>query len=462
MNPPAPLARRQAWGIRGRVAVAATVVVALTLIAAAIVLAFLVNQSLIGGLDDTQLARAESIGAQAAAQPQRTIPSTPRQISLAQIIDARGNVISATANIQGEDPILENPPGKRRDTTVTLSDSPIDKGGRFRVLAHPVTLKTGLGWVYVATSISSIEAATNNIVTLSLIGLPIVLILVGVTVWRAVAFALRPVERVRRRTAEIEAADLSQRLPVPRTRDEIARLTVTMNEMLARLETASARQKQFIGDAAHELRSPLAGLRAQADVALAHPDTADLAAVLATVRNEVDRMSILTEDLLYLAETTEHSPITLAGPVDLDELVAAEAERLREQHDREVSVHIDAARIRGSQRDLTRMLRNLADNAIEHAATRVELILSTSRDHAELLIRDDGDGIPTEKRETIFQRFTRLDPSRHRSRTAGGFGLGLAIARQIADTHGGTLTVHDRSDGGSGAEFLVRLPLDES
>lgn len=449
------------WGIRARVATLTILVVTLTLLVSAIALTALVRQSLMAGLDDALLTRAEGVAAQLHSGIPTDIPSTPRQDSLVQVVDATGRVLTSTANINGDDPALNRPPAVRRTTVSTMNDSPLDSTSSFRVLAYPIQLQTGPGWVYTATSTAPVQAAIDSLILLFSLGLPIVLIAVGITVWYAVTFALRPVERIRRRAAAIEATDLSQRLPVPRARDEIARLTATMNEMLDRLETASDRQRQFVGDASHELRSPLTGLRAEVEVALAHPEESDIEHTLTTVRDEVIRMTTLTEDLLYLAQSAESTPMTLPASVDLDELVLDEVRRLRARGGKDVSVHLEAVRVDGAQRDLGRLLRNLADNAFEHASTTVEFEVHAIDGMAEVLVSDDGPGIPADQRETVFQRFARIDSSRHRTATGGGFGLGLAIARQIATSHRGTLTAHERPDGTAGAQFLLRLPLAE-
>lgn len=449
------------WGIRARVATLTAAVVALTLVISAVALVALVRQSLVAGLDDALLSRAESVAAQTRSNPAPDIPSTPRQDSLVQVVDASGAVIASTANIHGDEAVLTAPPAKRGTTVSTLTDSPLDSTASFRVVAYPVDLASGPGWVYAVASTASVEEATASLVSLFWLGLPLVLIVVCVTVWYAVTFALRPVERIRRHAADIEASDLTQRLPVPPARDEIARLATTMNEMLDRLETASDRQRQFIGDASHELRSPLAGLRAQVEVALQHPETADMKHTLTAVRDEANRMTRLTEDLLYLAQSTEISPMTLPAPIDLDDLALDEVRRLRALGDRDVAAHIEAARVQGSARDLARLLRNLIDNAYEHANTAVWINLRTVDETAELTVADDGPGVPAEQRETVFQRFARLDSSRPRHTTGGGFGLGLAIARQIAIAHGGTLTAHERGEGAPGVQFLVRIPLSD-
>ncbi|MGN6198195.1 sensor histidine kinase [Humibacter sp.] len=453
--------RGWAWGIRARVAAAAITVVAFTLIGGAVVLVFVLHSSLLAGVDDSLLARAENVSAGAHAHVAPSIATPPRQASLVQVLDNHGKVVAATGNIDGEDPILTSPPSDRTTTFTTLTDSPLDTGGEFRVLALPTTVNGSPGWVYTATSLSQVDAATSNLITLFAIGLPAVLIIVGFTVWGAVSLALRPVERIRREAADIGASDLSRRLPIPASRDEISRLATTMNGMLDRLDVAATRQRQFIGDASHELRSPLAGMRAQVDVALAGGDPEQMQRTLATVRHEADRMTTLTEDLLFLARSTESDSTSTWTPVDLDDLVLAQARRLRDFGGKTIRVHVQAARVRGSARDLSRLLRNLADNAYEHATSNVELVLQAAAGSAEVMITDDGDGIPEEHRSAVFERFTRLDDSRTRDTTGGGFGLGLAIARQIANAHGGTLTAHPRTDGASGAMFLLRLALSD-
>ncbi|MEO6944282.1 MAG: HAMP domain-containing sensor histidine kinase, partial [Lacisediminihabitans sp.] len=421
-----------------------------------------------GGIDTTLGSRADQVVALSttAAGLHGTIPATAQQSSLVQVIDLNGAVVAATANMRGDDgeggydgPVLPHPPASNRATISTITDSPLDIGGSFRVLAKPVTLENGPGWVYVATSLAPVHAATNTVVVLFAIGLPLVLIIVGFTVWRAVTGALKPVDRIRKEAAAISAVDLTRRVPVPPSKDEIAKLAEAMNQMLDRLEAAAIRQNQFIGDASHELRSPLTALRAQVEVALAHPNLDESERVLRTVRDQVTRMTMLTEDLLFLARSTEAVPIAVSTAVDLDELVMAEIQRLREHGGPTITlVHMDAARTTGSGRDLARALRNLTDNARDHAHTEVRVSLMVHNAVAEITVTDDGSGIPEEDHEHLFERFTRLDDARTRNLTGGGFGLGLAIARQIALSHGGTRTAHDRTDGKPGAEFLLRIP----
>lgn len=455
-------------GIRARVTTSATLVVALTLIAAGALLLLLMHQSLIDGIDAGLASRADQVAAQAGTANgiRGTISATAQQSSLVQIVDAHGKVVAATANMRDDDndyenPVLSTPPAIVRTVSSTLTNSPLDRGGEFRVLAKPITLPNGQGWLYVATSLNPVEAATGSLIVLFAIGLPVLLVIVGFTVWRAVAQALKPVERIRKQASAISALDLTQRVPVPSSMDEIGKLAMAMNQMLDRLEGSAIRQNQFIGDASHELRSPLTALRAQVDVALARPDAADPMRVLGIVHEQVTRMSMLTEDLLFLARSTEVAPQVLTAPVDLDELLLAEVARLRALGGPQIVVgHVDAARILGSQRDIARALRNVTDNACDHTQTEIRLSLTAQRGVAEIIVTDDGAGLPEADLTRLFDRFARIEDARSRNLSGGGFGLGLAIARQVALSHGGTLTAHDRADGHRGAKFLFRFPTE--
>jgi signal transduction histidine kinase len=312
--------------------------------------------------------------------------------------------------------------------------------------------------VYVAGSLDQVNAASSTLLVISSVAFPLAILIVALIMSRAVMLALRPVDRITRQAAAIDASGLHQRVPVPPTNDEIARLAATMNQMLTRLEDAAIRQRQFIGDASHELRSPLTGLRLQIDVALAHPDRARSQQVLETVSGEVTRLIDLTEDLLYLAKGTEGQQSPPTRTIDLDEILRAEIRRLRTANDPTVTVaHLEHVRVLGSEQDLARAIRNLTDNAREHASSEVTVSLQNIAGTATITITDDGPGVPPEQRDRIFQRFTQLDPARNRHAQTH-FGLGLAIARHTVNAHGGRLTVQDRADQRPGASFLIRIP----
>ena len=227
-----------------------------------------------------------------------------------------------------------------------------------------------------------------------------------------------------------------------------------MNHMLARLEDAAARNRRFLADASHELRSPLAGIRSQLEVDLAHPDRADWQTTERDLLDETLHMQRLVDDLLTLAALDEPSTPSRHALLDLDELVLTEVRRLRTRG----KVTIDARGVRavqttGDAASLGRAIRNLLDNAERHAAQTVTVSLAQNDSGFRIVVRDDGLGVPVADRERIFQRFARADESR--SRDGGGRGLGLAIARDIAAAHEGTLGLEDSA---AGVTFVISLP----
>ncbi len=259
-----------------------------------------------------------------------------------------------------------------------------------------------------------------------------------------------------------------------------------MNEMLDRLQDASDRQRQFVSDASHELRSPVAAMRATGEVALAHPTTADWPIVVRRMLSEDDRMEQIVGDLLELARGEETDlPDTT---VDLDDIALDEVARARRSGITIQSGAVSAGRVRGSREQLTRVVRNLLDNATRHAETTVRISLGTTGGPASaadddgpvpdgahgataapeatdaptgatvaLVVEDDGPGIPVEDRERVFERFTRLDEGR--ARDQGGLGLGLAMVRTIAERHGGHAVITDATDPElTGARVVVTLP----
>jgi len=228
-----------------------------------------------------------------------------------------------------------------------------------------------------------------------------------------------------------------------------------MNAMLERLETGSDRQRRFVGDASHELRSPLATIRAAHEIATLHPDSRDWTATSRDVLAELDRLDHLVADLLVLARVDEHGLSRRTVDVDLEDLLNDEADRLRKLGKITVTVAAPPVRIQGDPVQLARALRNLADNAARHAESHIDLRLQTVGENATVEVEDDGPGIPEADRERVFERFVRLDQSR--TRTSGGSGLGLAIAREITTAHGGSLNVEA---GARGARLVLRLPYE--
>ncbi|MBE3010749.1 HAMP domain-containing histidine kinase [Microbispora sp. NEAU-D428] len=293
-------------------------------------------------------------------------------------------------------------------------------------------------------------AAMTTLRNLLIPGVPALLAVVALFTWLAVGRVLRPVSAIRAKVADITAHGLHERVPEPDTRDEIAALARTVNATLDRLQTSVDAQRQFVADAAHELRSPLAILRTRLELAL--PDEKPLATA---ALDDVARLQSLSADLLLLARLDAGEPLSRAEELDLAQVVAEEAVRKRPRPD--VHVYLDLTPdllLDGSADQLRRLVANLVDNAVRHASTSVHVTLTSPGDHAVLDVVDDGPGIPPEHHTIVFDRFTRLDHAR--TRDTGGSGLGLPIARDIARAHGGTLQVVPHSPG---ARLRAVFPL---
>ncbi|MCX7620487.1 MAG: ATP-binding protein [Acidimicrobiales bacterium] len=273
--------------------------------------------------------------------------------------------------------------------------------------------------------------------------------------------AFRPVNEITERVESITASTLHERVPVPPSHGEVAQLARTMNSMLDRIESASIRQRQFVSDASHELRSPVSSIRTELEVALLHPEVTDWQEVARNVLAEDARLERIVTDLLFLARLDEQPGPDRIGEVDLDAVVAGEASR-RRRCAIDVSA-VQPARVRGRADELSRLVGHLLDNACRHASDRVAVgTEAVEVDGGNLVgertvllwVDDDGPGVPADQREAVFERFARLEEGR--SRDSGGAGLGLAVVRRIAQRHGGMVSVGDSPLGG--ARFEVRFP----
>ncbi|WP_030789401.1 sensor histidine kinase [Streptomyces sp. NRRL S-920] len=307
--------------------------------------------------------------------------------------------------------------------------------------------------VYAGGSLSDEQSAVSTALTSMLIGFPLLLGVVAGVTWLVTRRALRPVAAITAEMSAITASeDLARRVPEPDTHDEIARLARTTNETLTALETSVERQRRFVADASHELRSPIASLRTQLEVGAAHPELLDVdGAVEDTVR-----LQRLAADLLLLARLDAGEK---PGEARVD-LAAFVREELSQRTRDRVDVHTDltSVEIAGSRGQLARVLGNLLNNAQRHAVSRVTVTTRADGAWAVLEVSDDGSGVPPGERERIFERFVRLDDAR--TRDEGGAGLGLAIARDVAARHGGTLGVGEAPSGG--ALFELRLPVPQT
>jgi signal transduction histidine kinase len=274
-----------------------------------------------------------------------------------------------------------------------------------------------------------------------------------------VAHTLAPVTSITRHLAEITADGGGMRLPVPENLDdEIKTLAETANQTLERLEAAMAKQevameqqRRFAGDASHDLRSPITAMRTQVEEAMLHPEQADWPATAAALMASLNRLQAIVTDLLTLTKLDTGAP-SHDEPVNLGELVAAESRRPGPKH---IVTRVQrGVVVTGDRLRLARLVTNLLDNAERHAESQITVTVRLHGGQAVLEVLDDGAGIAPDQRERVFQRFARLDASRNID--AGGTGLGLTIARQIAESHGGTLTIEDSDRG---ARFVLRMPL---
>jgi signal transduction histidine kinase len=444
-------------GVRIRAALAATVVVALILAVSAVAFVLLERGQLESTLLGVARQEATAVAAQVARDGTAAADVTPAGAGeqvLVQVIGADGTVVAASPSISGAPPLVGSrpPPG----TTVTLRAArlPVGEEDPFAVAIEGVRGPDGPAVVISAHSLETVASANQVLIRLLALGYPVLLAFVAATLYWLTGRALAPVEAMRRRVAGITASDLSARVPVPPSQDQVAQLARTMNETLDRLAAATEAQRRFVADASHELRSPLATIRAAHEVAAVHPEVADWAAVHADVLAEVGRLERLVDDLLFLARSDESAARLERSEVDLDDLVDGEAGRLRRTTDLRIAPVLRPVRVSGDRHQLARLLRNLCDNAARYASGCVELRLGDRDGAAVLDVIDDGPGIPAAERERVFDRFVRLDASRDRS--AGGAGLGLAIAREIARAHGGDLGVVPSR---TGAHLRLRLPV---
>jgi signal transduction histidine kinase len=457
--------------IRARATVGAVLVVAVVLSAAALLQARVIEQHLVDAVEESAAVQAAHVANEArAGELPSTIVLADEETRFVQVLDADGAPIAASDNVETRGPVanLQPPPPNPDDdepvgvsdheydyTAATYSSLPVDADGRrWRVVATGVITASGRLTVYVGSTLESVDSTTATVRRSLLIGVPLLLLVIGLVTLAVIRRSLRPVEAMRVELDEITSRDLSRRVDEPTSDDEIARLAQAMNDLLDRLESSISAERRFIGDASHELRSPLAALRAQLDVALEHPAGTDWVETVQECFASAERLESLASDLLMLAEVDAAGPASAGTIVDLAQLVAEELEH-RPQLD---AVRVRAILepdvvVRGHRNQLGRLVRNLLDNAYRHATSSVTIRVSRTNDGmAVLQVTDDGAGIPVPDRDRVFERFTRLDGAR--ARDAGGTGLGLAIVRDIARAHDGSVEI----TGARGADFVVRIP----
>ncbi len=446
--------RRWFATVRVRTTVFATLVVTVALVLGAILLVVVQHRALIAGLDRSARNRALDVGALAkrGALP-KTLTAAKEDAAFTQVIGDDGDVLAASKNLRHEHRVIDLIPHSSKVLVVTRTIAPFDNNS-FRVAAHRVDTPDGVAIVYAGDHLEAVDDATQNLALTLGIGLPLLIGLVALTTWKVTGRALRPVEAIRREVSEIGEGELHRRVPEPLTHDEVGRLARTMNSMLRRLDDAADRQQRFVSDASHELQSPLTSLRARLEVNLASRSEPDWRANEGEALVEVTEMQRLVDDLLTLARFDARVDDPARVPVDLDDIVMQEAERLRTRARVAVDTRqVSAGQILGDPDQLRRAVRNVLDNAERHANHQVSISLREADDAIEIRVTDDGTGIPVADRERIFERFSRVDDARVRD--GASTGLGLAITREVVEAHGGRIAV---MDGQPGASFVIRFP----
>lgn len=448
--------------IRQRVAAAFAVAMAIVLAGTGWFLYARLGSHLSVALDRELSVRAQDLGvlvrerdgSLAAASRSRFVE---RGQSYAQLLDGRGRVVDATRPL-GDTPILRA--GELRaalheplfanrgavpglDEPSRLLATPVERGGRRLVLVVGATRQDR------AETLASLRDEL-------LVAGPVALLLASLAGYFLAGLSLRPVESMRRRAEAISAETPGERLPVPPTRDELHRLGETLNEMLARLEDALQRERDFVADAGHELRTPLALLRTELELALRHGDSVEeLQEAVRRSSEEVDRLAQLAEDMLLIARSDRGRLPLHVKRLEVSELLGAVGSRFgwrAEDAGRTLAVEataglaVDADRLRVEQ-----ALGNLVDNALRHGKGKVELSAATVDGAVEIHVTDEGPGFPPDFLAQAFERFTRADPGRGR----GGAGLGLSIARAIARAHGGSA---EAVSSQAGTDVWLRLP----
>jgi signal transduction histidine kinase len=389
-------------------------------------------------------------------------PDQAQGETLAQVLDRSGRILRTTQNDRR--PLVSAAIAARvaaGDTVLKSGDLPGRKS-EWRLLARPVTSSGRTVVLVLASSLSSrVETLHRLVVELAVAG-SIALLLASLAGYGLAAAMLRSVESMRRRAEAITASTPGMRLPVPRSRDEIARLAETLNDMLARLQAAFEHERRFVADASHELRTPLALLRTELDLALRRPRRREeLEAALRSAAEETDRLSRLAEDLLLIARSDQGQLPVRREHVPAGELLADTAARFAARADaaeRELVVGSDSGLVVDADPlRLGQALGNLVDNALTHGAGEIELSARLGDGFVELHVMDEGAGLPPEFVARAFDRFSRADDSRSRS----GTGLGLAIVDLIARAHGGRAGAAARADVGADVWIAVpRAPLD--
>jgi signal transduction histidine kinase len=465
-------------GLRARVTLTAALGLIIAFTAADLLLFNALRVSLTRSVDDS--ARSGAVEVQALIDANRGLPNpvpVPEDITI-QVLNSAGAITNVSSEADRLVPIVSLAQARALADgggAVQVRGAPFDMPSLLRVVVVPAN---GGQLVIAAVPFSEGSGSLSVVARALVIFTPVLFLVFTGAIWLVTGSTLRPISALRRGAARVTATAMPSDLPVPEARDEVRNLALTLNDMLSRLAEAQQRQRALVSDTAHELRSPIASIRTQLEVALDFPATQDWETTARDVHADVLRLAQLAEDLLLLARLDEQAgPAGQTGQtargfsVDLAELCQSVVCRYADAGVPvtvvvpETTVQGEGVVVAGDRARLDRLIVNLVDNAVRYAKSSVVISVSRNGSWAELAVSDDGPGIPAADRERAFNRFARLDDARSRDGDeAGGAGLGLAIVRATAQAYGGMAVLEpatpagDLSGSAAGLRAVVRLP----
>ena len=471
-------------GLRARVTLTAALGLIVAFVAADLLLFNALRVSLTRSVDDSARSGAVEVQTLINASRLPTPVPVPSDVTV-QVVSATGVITNVSSEADWLVPIVSLAQARALADgggAILIHGAPFDMPSLLRVVVVPAD---GGQLVIAAVPFSEASGSLRVVARSLVIFTPVLFLAFTGAIWLVTGSTLRPIGALRRGAARVTATAVPTDLPVPEARDEVRLLALTLNDMLSRLAEAQQRQRALVSDTAHELRSPIASIRTQLEVALDFPATQDWETTARDVHADVLRLARLAEDLLLLARLDEQAGqagLRGGSPVDLAELgrsvvcryadasvpVTVAVPEAAEPGDGGLvaGVQVAGVLVGGDRARLDRLIVNLVDNAVRYAKSSVVVSVSRVGPWAELAVTDDGPGIPAADRERAFDRFARLDDARSRDGDeAGGAGLGLAIVRATAQAYGGTATLAPATPAGdvsgtaTGLRAVVRLPV---
>jgi len=440
-------ARRAVGSIRARSTILATIVVLAALVLGSFVILNLYEQQLVNNLDNTlEQQVADRVQLLENGGSKEALTTVLQREAFVWIGSPGGEVTAQGGGLFPVDNQFPDVVGGTRTVDLLIEERKSTETELETKQLRITSAEASTGQVVLAgAELDVIDNTIAELASLFLIAVPILTALVGALAWLVVGRALHPVAAIQAQAESISGTTLTERVPVANTHDEVQDLATTVNAMLERIERHDLAIRQFSSDASHELKSPIANIKAMVETRRSADPS--WPAVQDTLTRETERLGDLVDNLLFLATHQDQRPRS-RSVVALDELVFAEAELLSATTDLRVDLStVEPASVLGSPGDLARLTRNLVDNAARHAREKVRFTLGSFDGTTTLVVSDDGAGVPVEQRATVFERFTRLDEARDRD--AGGTGLGLSIVAQIAEAHGAQVHVGDAELGGA-------------